>query len=120
MNGVRPDARFANVVEARSIGESRVHTINVGGGLTLLNWRRTFLSTNYTWTQSESNTTGAFSLPAGGEDLSTEWGPVGPRHRFSASLNTQLMTELAFSVNVIGQSGSAAIYVASDTTATVR
>ena len=105
-NGVRPDARFANVVEARSIGESRIHTINVGGGLTLVNWRRTFLSTNYTWTKSESNTMGAFSLPARGEALSSEWGPAGPRHRFSASLNTQLLTDLAFSVTVVGQSGT--------------
>ncbi len=106
VNGVRPDARFANVVEARSIGESRIHTVNLGGGLTLVNWRRTFLSANYTWTKSESNTTGAFSLPAGDADLSTEWGQVDPRHRFSASLNTQLLTDLAFSFNVVGQSGT--------------
>jgi hypothetical protein len=104
VDGVRPDPLFANVVEARAIGESRQHSINVGGSLILLNWRRTILSGSYTWSTNERNTTGAFSLPADA-DLSTEWGQMGPRHRASASLNTQLATSLAFSLNLAGQSG---------------
>ncbi len=105
LDGVRPDPQFANVVEARSIGESRVHQINVGGALARLKSRRTVLSTNYTWTMSESNTSGAFSLPASGQDLLAEWGPVDPRHRFSVSFNTQLMAGLAVNVVVVGRSG---------------
>ena len=104
-DGVRPDDRLANIVESRSVGESRSHSINVGGSYTALQQRRTFLSANYTWTLSEANSTSAFALPAS-NNLATEWGRVGPRHRMSASFNTQLVTDLGLSLTVLGQSGT--------------
>src|SRR5262249_4661669 len=46
------------------------------------------------------------SLPANGDDLSTEWGPAIPRHRFAASLNTAPTPALSISLNVRAQSGT--------------
>jgi hypothetical protein len=103
--GIRPDPQYANIVEARSVGSSSVHSINVGAVIMRPDWRRTFFSTNYSWNQNESNSAGAFSLPASGGDLSREWGPVGARHRFAAMLNTDPLPNLSLSVMVSGQSG---------------
>jgi hypothetical protein len=104
-DGVRPDPRFANVIEARPVGSARTHTINLGASLMRLDWRRTFFSTNYSWIRNESNSAGAFSLPASGADLSTEWGPSGPSHRFVTMLSMEPIPDISFSMNVTGQSG---------------
>ena len=105
-NGVRPDPSFANVVEVMNDAQQRVHSLNVGANLLALNWKRTILFVNYTFTSARSNATGAFSLPANGDDLSTEWGPITPRHRLQGSLNMSPFKDVSFSVNVRQQAGS--------------
>jgi len=105
VDGLRFDPRFANVVEARSIGQSRAHSVNVGGSLTLLEGRRTLLFANYTWAKAESNTAGAFAIPAF-DDLALEWGPNAPTHRMNASITTQILSDLSLSLNMIGTSGA--------------
>ena len=62
---------------------------------------------NYTWSKSRPNTTGAFSLPANGDNLETEWGPAAGdiRHRVGASFSMAPITNLSLGVNVRGQSG---------------
>lgn len=106
VNGVRPDKNFANVVEVVNDAESRVHSVNVGANLIALNWKRTIFFVNYTFTKAESNGAGVFSLPANGNDLSTEWGPTQPRHRLQGSINMSPFQDVSFSLNVRQQSGS--------------
>lgn len=106
VNGVRPDPRFANVVELVSDAADRLHSVNVGWNLTKLEWKRSFFTANYTWTSSESNTTGAFALPANGDRLDTEWGPARPTHAASASMNIALAQNLNLTLNAKASSGS--------------
>ena len=93
VDGVRPDAAFTNVIEVQGDAASRTHTVNVGANLLMLNWRRTIVSGNYTWTSSESNTMGAFGLPAYGDDISLDWGVNAPRHRAAAIVSMSPITE---------------------------
>jgi hypothetical protein len=106
VNGVRPDPRFSNVVEVVNDAGSRTHMI--GGTLSFikLNWKQTILMGNYTFSKTETNTTGAFSLPANGDDPSTEWGPAMPVHRAMASFNMQPYPGVGVNVNLRAQSGS--------------
>jgi hypothetical protein len=104
--GVRPDPLFGNVVEAVGDAGARTHALNVSATLLMLNWHQTLLAMNYGIGSSESNTTGAFALPANGEDLTTEWGRTGPTHRFGGSFSTQPIRNLSVSVNARAQSGT--------------
>ena len=108
VDGARPDAAFANVVSLVPDAEARTHSVNVGWNLTLLQWKRAFFFANYAWSKSDTNTTGAFSLPANGDNLDTEWGPSGGdvRHRASFSMNMAPVTNLGVSLNARAQSGS--------------
>jgi hypothetical protein len=106
VDGVRPDDRFSNVVEVVDDASARTHLFTVSGSLIMLQRRQTFLAGNYTWASSESNTTGAFALPASGDDLATEWGPTTPRHRFGVSFNTRPFGNLGIALNARYQSGS--------------
>ena len=90
----------------RSDGSARTHAFNVGLNVIALNWKRTIFFVNYGYTRSQSNATGAFSLPANGDDLTTEWGPSQPRHRTQASINMQPFTNVSLSVNARHQTGS--------------
>jgi hypothetical protein len=71
-----------------------------------LNWKQTIVVGNYTWTRIEANSTGPFSTPANGDDLSTEWGPAAPAHRFMGSFNMTPIARVGIAVNLRGQSGS--------------
>lgn len=106
VNGVRPDPQFSNVVEVVNDAGSRTHM--VGGTLSFikLNWKQTILMGNYTWSKTETNTTGAFGMPANGDDPSTEWGPAMPVHRAMAALNMQPFPGVGVNVNLRAQSGS--------------
>ncbi len=106
VNGVRPDANFANVVEVVNDAAQRVHSVNVGANVIALNWKRTIFFVNYNYTRAESNSTGPFSLPANGDDLSTEWGPLTPTHRLQGQFNMAPFTNLSLSVNFRAQSGT--------------
>jgi hypothetical protein len=106
VNGVRPDASFANMVEVLNDAQQRVHQVNVGANILALNWKRTIFFVNYSFAKTESNGTGAFSLPANGDDLSTEWGPLQPRHRVQGSLQMAPFKDVSFSINARKQSGS--------------
>jgi hypothetical protein len=106
IDGVRPDPLGGNVVEAVGDAESRVHQVGAMASLLLLNWRQTFLAANYVWSSNETNTLGAFGLPANGDDLSTEWGAAAPRHRAGVMFGTRPVAGLGVSVNLRAQSGT--------------
>jgi hypothetical protein len=105
VDGVRPDSRFGNVLAVESDAASRTHAFNVGANLLLLGRRRTIVSGNYTFTQSENNTAGAFSPPPSGT-LDTEWGLVAPRHRASGIFNTSPIANLGVMVTLRASSGA--------------
>ncbi|MFB3855108.1 MAG: carboxypeptidase regulatory-like domain-containing protein [Vicinamibacterales bacterium] len=105
-DGARADPFFANVVEVRSDAASRSHAVNVGASMFLIDWHRTLFAANYSFTDSESNTVGPFSLPAWGDDLDREWGPSASRHRLGAQFSTQIVSTLGVSLSARAQSGS--------------
>lgn len=106
--GVRPNPGFANILTLVSDAETRTESINVGWNLTKFDWKQSFFFINYTWMKSETNTTGAFSVPANGDNLDTEWGPAmgDVRHRAGASFSLRPTPNLSVSMNVRAQSGS--------------
>jgi hypothetical protein len=106
VDGVRPDASFANVIEVVGDAGARTHMLSLQASLIRLDWRQTFLAVNYQRTLSETNSTGAFGIPAGGDDLETEWGIAAPRHRFGGSFNIRPFAAFGVSVNVRAQSGT--------------
>ena len=106
VNGVRPDPSFSNVVEVVEDANSVGNALGVNASFILLNWRQTFFSANYTLSSNRSNSLGAFGLPANGDDLSTEWGELAPRHRAGASFSTQPIRDLGISLNLRAQSGA--------------
>jgi hypothetical protein len=101
VGGGRPDPEFANELKLVSDAASRQHAVNVGWNLMKMEWRRLFLFANYTLSTSRTNTTGAFSQLANGDNLAAEWGPTSgdARHRLGASLNIQPVTNLSVSLN---------------------
>jgi hypothetical protein len=106
VDGVRPDARFANVVEVVGDAGARFHSLTLALNFIKLEWRQTFLAMNYSLTSSETNSTGAFGLPANADQLSAEWGVTLPRHRFGATFNMRPTNAFGVAVNVRAQSGS--------------
>jgi hypothetical protein len=106
VSGVRPDPLFANVIDVVGDAGARSHALNLGASLVMLNWHQTFFAANYAISSTQTNTTGAFSLPANGDDLATEWGQAVPRHRAGGSFNTQPVRNLTVNVNVRASSGT--------------
>jgi hypothetical protein len=104
--GVRPDPTFANVVEVVGDAASRTDSVNVGTNVILPTWHRLLVAANYNYTRSESNTTGAFALPASGDALDQEWALTTPLHRFSAQFNALVWHNLGVSLTGRVQSGS--------------
>ncbi len=104
-DGVRPDPQFGNVIEVTGDAASRSHSVGLSANLMKLNWRQTLLAANYTFTASETNTTGAFGLPANGDDLSTEWGVQMPRHRLGGLFNMRPMGNLTIGLSFRALSG---------------
>jgi len=106
VDGVRPDPSFANIVQAESDAASRTHTVNVGANLMAINWHRTFFAANYSFSKSESNTTGAFALSPSGDALYLEWGLSGPLHRAGVMFNTMPVRDLTVNLTFRAQSGT--------------
>ncbi|MEZ5317414.1 MAG: TonB-dependent receptor [Vicinamibacterales bacterium] len=106
VDGIRPDPSFANIVEVTGDAASRANAISLTASLVKLDWRQTFVVFNYGFQTSETNTTGAFGLPANGDDLSSEWGPMQPRHRYGASFNMRPWPAFGVAMNVRGSSGA--------------
>jgi len=115
--GVRPDSRFANVIEAVSDGRSEAHTLDSSVTLNLAGlgtnpttgrfwqWRRGLRMTGqYTLGRQRNNTEGAFAVPA--TELTREWGPSSQdiRQRASVSFGTAAVRGLSASMGHSGTS----------------
>ena len=104
IDGVRPDPRFANVVDVVSDAASRQHelrvdaSLNPGAMLPLppsaprVSWKRITVFANYTLSSLQNNTDGPFSVSPTGT-LATEWGPANGG---SASAGTNIPGIIAF------------------------
>jgi hypothetical protein len=87
IDGVRPDPRFANVIDVVSDAASRQHelrfdaNINPGAMVPIpssaprVSWKRVTVFANYTLSSLQNNTDGPFSVSPTGT-LTTEWGPA--------------------------------------------
>ena len=108
VDGVRPNPAFANILTLKSDAETRSQTLNVGVSYTRLDWKQAFFFANYALGTLDTNTTGAFSVPANGDNLDTEWGPASGdvRHRLSGSFSIRPTANLSISLNARGQSGT--------------
>ena len=108
VSGVRPDPSFANEVALVADAASRSRSFGVMFNVVRMDWHRTFFAANYTWSRSDTNTTGAFAIPASGDNLESEWGPSSGdvRHRVGASFSTQPRKNMTCGVNLRVQSGS--------------
>jgi hypothetical protein len=107
VGGVRPDPDLANDVELVSDASSRSQALSLMYSLVRMDWKRTFFNVNYTWSRNRTDTTGAFAIPANGDNLDTEWGP-GPGdipHRVGGSFSMQPIRNMTLGLNVRAQSG---------------
>jgi hypothetical protein len=106
VNGVRPDARFANVIQIADDARSETHTLSTSLGVSLstpgpavqqalFNWRRGSLNLNYTLGRQRNNSDGAFSVPFSGSPEG-EWGSANNdvRHRLNVGLNSQAVKNM--------------------------
>ncbi|MCX6544961.1 MAG: TonB-dependent receptor [Acidobacteria bacterium] len=105
--GVRPDPAFANRVELVTDAASRSQAVSMYYSFVRMDKKRMFLMLNYTLSKSETNTTGAFSIPPSGDSLQSEWGPSAGdiRHRVGASFNISPIPNVTVGINLRGQSG---------------
>lgn len=108
VDGVRPDSRWANVVELAGDARSSSQQLNVIYSLVRMDLRRLFFAANYSLSQARTNTAGAFVVAPGGNDLGAEWGPAAfdVRHRFGASFNLAPFRNVTMGLNVRGQSAA--------------
>jgi hypothetical protein len=109
VNGVRPNPALANDVALAADAASRSQSLSVMYSLVRMDWKRSFFSVNYTLGKSETNTTGAFAIPANRDNLESEWGP-GPgdiRHRVGGSMSMQPVRNVTLGINLRASTGTA-------------
>ena len=118
VDGVRPDASFANVIEV--VPDASAHTydvvsdlhLNFAGGIrnaaeAAWNPKRSVIRFNYRHRRSYNNTDGAFSVSPSGS-LDDQWGSAGgdTRHRLRASVSTQAVRNLNAQLSWDANSGA--------------
>jgi hypothetical protein len=107
VEGERPDPALANDVALAADAASRGQSLSLMFSIVRMDWKRTFFNVNYTWSRNDTNTTGAFAIPANGDNLASEWGP-GPgdiRHRVGGSFSMQPIRNMTLGVNLRTLSG---------------
>jgi len=103
--GQRPDPAAGTITEIQSIARSEVDAISFN-----VNYqqpqRRIFVAANYTFSRSEDDTDGPFSLPANSYDLVAERGPSlnNARHRFMSLANLPLKKRFRLGTSFRAQS----------------
>ncbi len=120
VNGVRPSPAFSNVIEVVSDAASRLHTLNLNGGVSLsppmppgstsgprFDWKRINFNANLFMGRSRNNTDGAFRFPPNGI-LDTEWGPANNdvKYRGSVGFNTSMLRNLNTNLFVTASTGT--------------
>ena len=106
VNGIRPDPRFANVIQLEDDARSRTQSLSTSLSVSLaapspalqqarFNLRRGSVNVNYTLGNQRNNTEGPFAVPYLA-DLSQEWAPANfdVRHRLYLNLNSQALKNM--------------------------
>jgi hypothetical protein len=106
VNGVRPNPRYANLIQVVSDASTHFNdfmpefSVNFAGGdrqanAALWSLKRTNIRFNYRYRRQFNNSDGAFNPPPTGS-LEDQWGPAGgdQRHRYRASISTQALRRL--------------------------
>jgi hypothetical protein len=108
VNGARPNPLLANDVALVADAASRSRALSLMYSIVRMDWKRTFFNLNYTWSRNTTNTTGAFVIPASGDNLESEWGPgtTDIRHRVGASFSSQPVKNMTVGVTLRAQSGT--------------
>lgn len=103
-DGTRPDPNVGNVIEIRSIGHSREHTLRTGFN-GRFPWRSAFFAVRYSWEHNRDDGGGAMSLPAD-NDNPDEWGPASNdvRHQAYVMTSLDIVPDLRLSVNMRAES----------------
>ena len=117
VSGVRPDPRYANVIEATSDASTHMQdfvpdiNINFAGGDRTAgqrrwNPRRTVLRLNYRYRRTFNNSDGAFT-PSPTGSLDSEWAPSSgdTRHRWRGSVSSQALRNLSAQLSLDSNSG---------------
>jgi hypothetical protein len=97
VDGVRPNPRYANIIESVTDGEIRRHDFNgtlsynlspggAAGSRGKFNWRRLTINGQFARIQGQRNVLNAFDVPPSGT-LDTEWGPVPAATPWQTNLN---------------------------------
>jgi hypothetical protein len=117
VDGVRPDAEFANVVEVTGDARSHQQSMSVNASYSLaapsptlnqkrFNWRRTSFNAGVYLGKSENNTDGAFSILPN-NTVATEWGPApfDIRHRVNVGINTSMLKNFSSFLSFVAGTG---------------
>ena len=107
VNGVRPNPALANDVALAADAASSAQSLNLMFSIVRMDWKRTFVTLNYTWSKSDTNTTGAFAIPANRDNLNGEWGPAAGdiRHRVGGSFSMSPFKNVTLGINLRALSG---------------
>ena len=100
---VRPDPSRGNVVQLESTGLMSSHEVDFG-----FQQRLRFVNVrgNYNTRVTHSDVPGdTFDLPADNYDMSSEWGPIVPRHSLNANVNLRLPWKIDADMNFNWNSG---------------
>ena len=117
IDGVRPDPKFANVVELVTDTEIRRHEVFVNATLSLaapspalqqarFNWRRLNLNASYSFIGAQNNSGGPFVVPPTG-NVEDDWGP-GPAdspYRVQILLTSTQIRDLQISATYLAFAG---------------
>jgi hypothetical protein len=104
-DGVRPDMSVRTITELRSSARSLNQALELNAAF---NYRPKRVAVNVTYTlgQQKNETDGPLTLPPDSHVLAQEWGPsrADVRHRFDASINTDLWLGFRIGANARAQS----------------
>jgi hypothetical protein len=117
VNGVRPDPRFANVIEVVTDTEIRRHEVFVNSTISLaapspalqqkrFNWRRLSMNAGYMYLRARNNSNGFFAPPPTG-NIEDDWGP-GPAdspYRVQIAMTSTQFRNLTANIGFFANSG---------------
>jgi Carboxypeptidase regulatory-like domain len=117
VDGVRPDPRYANVIESVTDTEIRRHEVFVNSTITLaplspalnqkrFNWKRMSMNAGYSLIHARNNSNGFFAVPPTG-NVEDDWGP-GPAdspYRVQLLMTNTMIRNVTANFNWLANSG---------------
>jgi hypothetical protein len=118
VDGVRPDPRYANVIESVTDTEIRRHELYLNSTINVVppgpaaqqktfNWKRLAVNAGYSWLRARNNSNGFFAVSPTG-NVEDDWGP-GPAdqpYRVQLLLTSTQIRNVTLNVSYFANSGS--------------